>query len=493
MGRISFKYKTIFFLLLAEICYSQNPINKGFNLLETGKFSEAEVFFENFIKKDSLNKTAKLCYGRAVGLNGNPQKAKEIFEELLIEEPKNLEFLINYTEAFLWNKEYQTALPKYHQLDNDHPGNAIVKLGLANTYSNLKKHDNAISNYNKGIEIDKNVLGLYIGLAYTHRANNQDKLALDVISKGLLVEENNTELLKLKGIINNSYKVSAHQNSNITNDSGDNSAKNVLTYVNIPINTKNSIDVIYQYRNTENAISNDKATQNTFGVTYTTDITNKVEVSGNLSYLLSNGKNDYDNLIYAVKVLVKPQNNQFFSINYQREYHNFNAELIDSKIAQNHYFANYHILTKWNIGWFTQYFFTHQSDDNNKNLWFNSIYYVVNKKYVFKFGINSQIISFKEERPEIYFSPKQFNAIELFIDLNVFNSKSKFIANGNLATGYQFVNKDKQETIRGELNLGYKIIPKFNASVYGKYSNLSSGTAAGFEYNELGVKFNYTF
>ena len=427
MGRISFKFKTIFFLLLAEFCYSQNSINKGFNLLETGKFSEAEVFFENFIKKDSLNKTAKLCYGRAVGLNGNPQRAKEIFEELLIEEPKNLEFLINYTEAFLWNKEYQTALPKYHQLDNEYPDNAIVKLGLANTNSNLKKYDIAITNYNRGIEIDKNILGLYIGLAYTHRANNQDKLALDIISKGLLIDENNPELLKLKRIIYNSYKVSAHQNSNITNDSGDNSAKNVLTYINIPINTKNSIDVIYQYRNTENAISKDMATQNTFGLTYTTDITNKVELSGNLSYLLSKGNNDYDNLIYAVKVSVNPKSNQSLSVNYQKEYHNFNVLLIDSKIAQNHYFANYNILTKWNIGWFTEYYFTKQSDNNNRNLWFNSIYYQINKMHLFKFGVNFQVISFKDERPEIYFSPKQFTSLEMFIDLDLFNSKSKYI------------------------------------------------------------------
>ena len=60
------------------------------------------------------------------------------------------------------------------ELEEDYPNNPIVQLGLANTYSNLKKYKCAINYYNKGIAIDNKFLGLYIGLAYTHRANNQD-------------------------------------------------------------------------------------------------------------------------------------------------------------------------------------------------------------------------------------------------------------------------------------------------------------------------------
>ena len=90
-----------------------------------------------------------------------------------------------------------------------------------------------------------------------------------------------------------------------------------------------------------------------------------------------------------------------------------------------------------------------------------SIYYQINKRHLFKFGVNYQVISFKEERPEIYFSPKQFTSLEMFIDLDLFNSKSKSIVRGNAALGYKFVNKDKgEDTDEWALNQNYiSIVP----------------------------------
>ena len=63
---------------------SQN-MTEGFQLLETGKFENAEQFFQKVLVDYPNNKTANLCYGRAVGLNGNSIKAVAIFTELLKE------------------------------------------------------------------------------------------------------------------------------------------------------------------------------------------------------------------------------------------------------------------------------------------------------------------------------------------------------------------------------------------------------------------------
>ncbi len=54
-----------FFTLLA---FTQN-MQEGFTYLETGKYPEAESFFETVLKEYPENKTARLCYGRAIGLN----------------------------------------------------------------------------------------------------------------------------------------------------------------------------------------------------------------------------------------------------------------------------------------------------------------------------------------------------------------------------------------------------------------------------------------
>jgi hypothetical protein len=68
--------------------------------------------------------------------------------------------------------------------------------------------------------------------------------------------------------------------------------------------------------------------------------------------------------------------------------------------------------TNFNFGWFTQYFYSSQTDDNKRNLLFTSFYYNFKSNPVIKGGLNYQYISYKN-RPADYFSPKKFNAVEL--------------------------------------------------------------------------------
>ncbi|MGK0413420.1 MAG: hypothetical protein ACJA1B_001623, partial [Polaribacter sp.] len=58
------------FFFITTFMYAQN-MKEGFVFLETGKYKQAEKFFENILKSYPSNKTARLCYGRAIGLNGD--------------------------------------------------------------------------------------------------------------------------------------------------------------------------------------------------------------------------------------------------------------------------------------------------------------------------------------------------------------------------------------------------------------------------------------
>ncbi len=78
-----------YFILYSSICLSQN-MKEGFTYLETGKYKQAETFFENILITYPKNKTAKLCYGRAIGLNGNGKRASTIFINLLERYPQDL-------------------------------------------------------------------------------------------------------------------------------------------------------------------------------------------------------------------------------------------------------------------------------------------------------------------------------------------------------------------------------------------------------------------
>ena len=119
---------------------AQNPMEKGFQLLETGQFADAELFFKSYLEKDPNNKTAQICYGRAIGLNGEPLQANTIFARLLETYPGDFEIQINYNESFLWNKEYEVARPLYADLVARYPENFAAILGYANTLSNLKDY-----------------------------------------------------------------------------------------------------------------------------------------------------------------------------------------------------------------------------------------------------------------------------------------------------------------------------------------------------------------
>ncbi|WP_299133497.1 hypothetical protein [uncultured Tenacibaculum sp.] len=467
----------------------QSSMDRGFNYLEKGNFKDAEIFFKSYLKEYPANKTAKLCYGRAVGLNGDPVKAKLIFNELLTIEPENLEFNINAAECLLWNKEYDIALKKYLNLSKKYQSNPIIQLGLANTYSNLKKFSKAIYHYNKGINLDPKILGIYIGLAYTHLANNQNKAALKTIDKALLLDKSNTQLLNLKKTIRKKYTPKIHQKLSITSDSGDNQSINSNTEVIYPLSTKLSIGGYYNYRVSTFLLNNDTSKQTSIGLKTSYNLTNKIQLEGEIGSLKVKGAANYNDVTYKIGLKTRLAYNQNFNIYYQKEYHNFNVQLINSKISQNHLFANYHILTKYDIGLFTQYYYTKQSDENSRNLLFTSLYYLINKKTPIKVGLNSVIMGFDKERANVYFSPEKYYVFEAFIDFSLFPSSKKWITKGNAAYGYQLINEDpKQQSFRAELYIGYKPSEKIIAQLYGKYSNQAVGNASGFEFNDIGIE-----
>ena len=134
-------YKLIaLFLLLSFSVQAQQSMQKGFELLENGDFADAEIFFEAFLESDSENKTAQICYGRAVGLNGAPKTANALFGDLQQKYPNDYEVAINYIESLLWAGKYKEAKPLYKDMVAKNPEKFGALLGYANTLSNLKEY-----------------------------------------------------------------------------------------------------------------------------------------------------------------------------------------------------------------------------------------------------------------------------------------------------------------------------------------------------------------
>lgn len=670
--------KSILFtlLIISGISYGQD-MNKGFSNLEKGEFAQAEVFFENILKEYPNNKTARLCYARAIGLNNQAEKALDIFIALKKEYPRDLEIELNYAEALLWNKKFDEAKVFYSTLVEKNPANFVAHLGYANTLSNLKEFKDALFYVNKALElspanpgalvsrkyiklgyanekvnqklyeeaetfyneilvdfpgdketllnkanlylITKNItkgketyavlakenpiialnglsliehldeknkkalaiseeavqksqgisdetiikqtqeryvqaliwnkkyklaeakieelntkyknenwllalsatlaiyrsdfkesVGYYstilendsksfdgnLGIANAYYASGETHNALDAVAKTLVIFKNQNDAVNFLKKIEDQYTPKLEEKLSYAFDNGKNTAKASLTTISFPVSTKWAFMTSYQYRETENTTTKASAKTNDFVVGINYKFHPKIDFTFNAGITAANSfSSKYNQALIHTFFKIKPMKLQDLEIGYKREMQNFNSDLIDKEIAANHYYMNYNLSTNFNFGWFTQYFYTSQTDNNTRNLLFTSFYYNFMSNPVLKGGLNYQYISFKNQVPNDYFSPSKFNAVEIFLELlkdeQIAKAKSWFY-NANLATGYQFIeNNDKQWTYRVQAKLGYKFSDRLLANIYGIKSNIASVSVAGFTYTEMGLRLRW--
>lgn len=170
---------TIPFLLIVFTINAQN-MEAGFKYLEMGKYPEAETFFKSILKDYPENKTARLCYGRAIGLNGKAQKAEALFTNLVKDYPDDFEVKLNYGESLLWNNNFTKAKTYFKGLIAEDPKSFPALLSYANTLSNLKEYEEALLYVNKALAVlpdNQNALTskkyMYLGYAY-HKQQTQD-------------------------------------------------------------------------------------------------------------------------------------------------------------------------------------------------------------------------------------------------------------------------------------------------------------------------------
>ncbi len=671
-------YLTLTFLFISVICAAQN-MQEGFKLLEAGNFKAAVPFFETILKDHPNNKTAILCYGRAVGLSGAPDKATSLYKDLLSKYPDDFEVKLNYAESLLWDKKFDDAKDYYETILKEDDKSFTALLGYANTLSNLKQYKEALTFVNKALDITPGNLGaltskkyIYLGYAYknqqqqhyreaetllkenlalfendkatlTNMANlylitqefdkatdvyntlsqdksnktmslnglalvshlkHKEKTALKLSTQAyetipvlkdttlvnrtqeryiqaliwnkkfkgaeILIDELNRKspnqnwILALRATLNiykSNFKKSlkdydrilvndsasfdgnlgkantlkalglykgAYQSANNTLlfykkqkdaaqfikdldwsftpfleakgsysfDNGNNEAYSYHANVEFPISMKFRWLLNYGYRTTSNSVTNNKATSNTAALGFAYHLLPNITFKGTVGMTSAKAEtDDYTQVLTDFSFHIKPAKLQILDIGFKREIQSFNADLLDREIIMSHLYANYNISTNFNLGWFTQYFYTMQNDNNSRHLLFTSLYYNIMAKPALKAGLNYQYITFENQVPAIYFSPGMFNAAEVFV--NVIKSEQitkpkAWFYELTVATGFQFIEKDpKQSTYRAQGKLGYMFSERALLNIYGTRSNIASATAAGFTFTEIGLRLKW--
>ena len=665
-------------LLTVVFSYAQD-MQEGFTYLETGKYAKAETFFKTILKEYPNNKTARLCYGRAIGLNGKPEAANTLFTNLLADHPDDFEVKLNYGESLLWNSDFPKAKTYFKGLINEDPKSFPALLSYANTLSNLKEYEDALKYVDKALDVlpgnpnaltskkymylgyayqkqqaqqydeaeallkqnltlfnnDKdtllNLANLYLianryddakatynilienpenkitalnGLALVSHLKGKEKDALNLsteaynslnkntgatltqqtteryaqaliwnkkykaadtlIAKLIETKPNDNWVLALRATLNiyksdfkksvtdynkilvndstsfdgnlgnanalkavgkydaayksaeNTLKFYANQKdatnfiknldntftptyegkTSYTFDNGDNEAFAFNNNLEFPFSTKFKALASYNYRSTTNPVTNNDATSNDFSLGLSYQLLPNLTFKGTAGLTSAKATtNDYTQFLTDVSFNIKPFKLQDLTVGYKRELQSFNAELLDREIVQDNFYANYSLNTNFNLGWFTQYFYTKQSDDNARNLLFTSLYYNILPKPSLKAGVNYQYITFKNQVPTIYFSPETFNAAEVFANIikdEAVTKPKEWFYELTAATGLQFIDDDSsQSTYRFQGKLGYKFNDRCLANLFATRSNIASATAAGFTFNEIGLRFKW--
>jgi len=660
---------TIVLLFLGIYSHSQE-MQTGFTYLETGQYQKAERFFETVLQEYPSNKTARLCYGRAIGLQGKTINAKALFTSLKSDYPTDFEVALNYAESLLWNNDYEEARTFYTTLLEQQSDSFSALLGYANTLSNLKAYDEALQYVNKALKIQpdnsnalisrkyirlgkasvymqeetydaaiallnknladfpkdqdsQSLLGnnyllqkdyikaetVYKTIAdsvtsYTEQAlvahmNHKEKQALALAknamiiasktadsSKILIAKERYTQALLWNGkykeakqeivalliaypeskrvssllatygmytgkfkksiatyktilakdstsfdgnlgianayraqgnltkaytyaqktlqfypnqkdakslikTIKNTLSPVVNTNASYTVDNGNNEAYSAIASATIPFSERFKIFTQYGYRTTENTVTQEMAYNTNISLGANYRLLNNTWIESTLGFIKANApSNEYSDVNGSLFVTSRPLPLQYLKVGYSRELQNFNASLINEKIFMNHYTLNYNMGTNINLGWYTGYTYTSQTDGNTRNLLFTSLYYTFTKRPAFKGGINYQFLGFKKQVPTLYFSPSKYQALEAFLDLQ--GKKDNWTYSANVASGYQFIeNNSATSLFRAEAKFMYNISERFQVGGYGKYSTIASETAAGFEFTEVGVKLRW--
>ncbi len=681
---MNFKYFSFFILFFLSLCINSQEMQEGFTYLETGKYKEAEVFFKDILKEYPTNKTARLCYGRAIGLNGKATAAVTLFTNLLKDYPTDFEVKLNYAESLLWSKNYPDAKVYYQKLLKENDKSFAALLGYANTLSNLKEFKAALINVDKALDVlpgnpnalvskkymrlglaskkvsdqkykeaetilkenftsfkdDKetllNLANLYLiskqiekakntyeiigkkpedklislnGIALAYHLDGDDKTALTVsktaqksIDKHTtetlknqtieryiqaliwnkkytsakteidkLLDDNKTPenwMLSLRATLNiyksdfkksiddynlilkkdsasfdgnlgkanalkaSGYYINAYKSAENTlvfykkqkdasnfikeldlsftpyvetkasysYDNGNNKANAYDIKTEVPFSTKFKLLANYNYRSTSNQITNLKATTNNFTIGASYQLLNNLTLKGSFGVTSSDSdESKYNQFLTDISINMKPFKLQNLELGYKRDIQNFNAALLNEQIVQNNLILNYSVNTNFNLGWFTQYYYTWQSDQNARNLLFTSLYYNILEKPSIKGGINYQNLSFKNQVPTTYFSPRKFNAVEVFVNIikdETAAKKKEWFYGLTAATGLQYIeNDDGQSTYRIQGKLGYKFSERALINIYGLQSNIASAVATAantsFTYTEFGLRFKW--
>ena len=490
----------IFVLLVTFSLYGQESMQEGFELLESGSYAEAELFFSDYLSPE--NKTGRICHARAIGLGGQPLTALESFRQLVIDFPEDVEVLLNVAEAYMWNKQPKQAIPIYAELLEANPQLFVANFGYANAHAALHENEVAIQYMEKALSIEPyNEAALHsnkyimIARAYELYKNGQYEQADVHLTKVLEQDPENQQAIDLAHRIDEESKSFLKLSYTEGKDQGGHAVTLKELHFDFKVTGRHKLSLDAGLRDNVMQIENTEAQQQVLMLSDEMILSKKHRLDAGIGVSSSEVAGlTTERLLFKGAVESFWSDRLYTKLGYNGELHNYSVDLVQSDIMiQNYSLATNYMLTN-RIGWYLNGVYTTQSDANTRRLVYSSLYYSFNTKHIFRVGVNYNYFGFEETRTN-YFSPEFYQQGEFFLLMDNMNNASRVKFKFQVSFGAQQINKSEFQAVRRlDARLGYHF--KKGLQIEGRYhtNSAASATAVGaFSYNQWTLALGYKF
>ena len=138
-----------------------------------GNWNKAQEIYQHLLKENPNNYAVLQNYGPLLAQLREYKLAKDVFQKCLKIKPNDSLLLYNYGKFFHDQKNYEKAIEYYNKSFEKNPKNAMAQYNIGNIYFAKKQFENAIDKFKKVTEINPSHSFAYnnIGLALKKLGN----------------------------------------------------------------------------------------------------------------------------------------------------------------------------------------------------------------------------------------------------------------------------------------------------------------------------------
>lgn len=498
------KWLLFLILIFAENLSAQTNMERGFAMLEDQQFDEAENYFYTLQSTESDNLTAKICYGRALGLGGNHTDALNLFISLAETHPYNEEVQLNLAEAQLWNKNYDAAIKVYSEILKNEKTHFVANFGFANAHAGKSVNAVALDYIDRALSIkpgDEQALNSkkYILLATAYQAykNGSYSNSRKNIEKVISIDPQSQEATKILNLISDKTKAILMTKYGQSYDQEKNRSEFQQYYLGFNYREKHKIGVDVNLLKTSNSLTTGEGQQRVIFINdkYLLNAKTQLNFGIGMSENIGESKLSQNHLMGKLGVENFWGERLYTHLNYSTEVHNYTPTLISKNILMHHFGFAFNYMFLKRLGLYTNLMHSRFTSINQRNLVFNSLHYKLFDEPLLKVGINHSAFTYDNDQAEFYFSPSRFQAFEAFFLLEVDVDKNPIYYKLEFGWGSQKIERSEfQTTGRVEASLGYNLKNGLRLSFNYLHSNTAQVTAIGaYSYKRIYAKLSYVF